>query len=227
MMKLSDCFIPLLAYVRALEQSPSGSAEEVFQHLNVFIQAAEKNALTAGYSVKQFHAGLFPIAAWADERISRLHHWENKFVWHHHLLQRHHFKTIIAGVEFFQRLDKLDKQEQDVREIYLLCLCMGYLGRYSIDPNVVELSNLRIVQYQLLKDSNALMSASDSPLLFPFAYELNSSIEDEDAPMWKSWFTLKNIGLYAIPPLLIALLMVLLNYQLSDSVDQFYQLISK
>lgn len=226
-MKLSDLFIPLLAYVRALEQSPSGSAEEVSDHLNVFIKAAEKNALTAGFSIKQFHEGLFPVVAWADERISRLHHWENNFVWQRYLLQRQYFKTTVAGVEFYKRLEELDQQEQDVREIYLLCLCMGYLGRFSADPKATELSNLRVTQYQLLNDSSALLSSSENPLLFPFAYELKSSSELDEEPRWKTWLSPKNLAFYLGPPIILMIFIFALDFQLSQSVNQFYLSISK
>jgi type VI secretion system protein ImpK len=219
--------MPVFAYVRAVEESSAGTAEEASKHLNGLIATAEKNALTAGHSMREFHAGLFPVVAWADEQISRLTRWDSNLIWQRYLLQKQYFKTTVAGIEFFQRLEALETEEENVREIYLLCLCMGFLGRYSSDPQSTELSNLRATQYYLLNDSGFLISAKDSPLLFPFAYKLNATPKGLSLALRDLWSVLKTIFVYAAPPLLIVLLMITFDQKLSESVDQFYQLISK
>ncbi len=217
----------MFAYVRALEESSSGTAEEASKQLNHLIATAEKNALTAGYSIREFHAGLFPVVAWADEQISRLTRWESNLIWQRYLLQKQYFKTTVAGIEFFQRLEALETEEEGVRELYLLCLCMGFLGRYSTDPQAIELSNLRATQYYLLNNSGFLFNANDSPLLFPFAYKLNSTQTGLSLALRDLWSVLKIIFFYAVPPVIIVLLMLAFDQKLSESVDQFYQLISK
>jgi type VI secretion system protein ImpK len=219
--------MPLFAYVKALEESSSGSAEEASKQLNHLIATAEKNALTVGHSMREFHAGLFPVVAWADEQISRITRWESSLIWQRFLLQKQYFKTTVAGIEFFQRLEALETEDEGVRELYLLCLCMGFLGRYSTDPQAIELSKLRETQYYLLNDSGFLISASDSPLLFPFAYKLNSTQQGLSLFLRRLWSIVKTIFFYAAPPVIIVLLMMALDQKLSESVDQFYQLISK
>ena len=226
-MKLSDFFIPVLAYVRAVEESPSSNAEETSKHLNALIATAKNSALSADFSINDFQSGLFPVVAWTDERMSTLRHGESPLIWQRYLLQRQYFKTTVAGIEFFQRLEALDKQEEGVRELYLLCLCMGYLGRFSTDPNSIELSNLIIKQYYLLNDSDNLLSANDNPLLFPFAYKLNPSKRAMHPTTRRLWSRFKTFCIIIIPPLLIVLLMLVLDQNLSESVNQFYQLISK
>ena len=71
-MRLSDFFMPLIAFVRSYEHAQANSPQEVAQTLDAMVQQARTDAVNAGVDVELFQQGLFPIAAWADERIALL-----------------------------------------------------------------------------------------------------------------------------------------------------------
>ncbi len=62
-------------------------------------------------------------------------------------LQLEHFGTFAAGEEFFRRLDAIrasqDPQRLDVLEVYTLCLCLGFKGKYGGVQGLETLRQLR------------------------------------------------------------------------------------
>jgi type VI secretion system protein ImpK len=90
------------------------------------------------------------------------------------MLQRKLFSTSLAGVQFFDRLEKLEKNDQELREIYVTCLALGFVGRYSINPNAPELAELLHHQHKLLRPEQARKPSATSGMasLFPEAYRL-------------------------------------------------------
>jgi type VI secretion system protein ImpK len=227
-LRLSDFYIPLLAYVRDFEQSPSGSAEELSGNIESLIERAKKNAVAAGYAVDEFNGGLFAVAAWTDERISGMKNWEGRYTWQKFLLQRRYFKTSLAGVEFFKRLSELPERANQVRELYLLALYMGFLGKFINDPFSSDLLALKQSQYELLPNTDkSTLFPSQDPLLFPFAYQEKKPEIAHHAYPWLGWFTPRNVLVFLLPPILLLGLVIYLNWQLSFQIDQFRDLISK
>ncbi len=222
-MRLSDFFMPLIAFVRSYEHAQASSPQEVAQTLDAMIQQARTDAVNAGVGVELFQQGLFPIAAWADERIARLKIWQTPMAWQPHLLQRRYFKTSLAGKEFFERLSGLGGQDAPVREIYLLCLCMGFIGRYSDASDAATLSTLKLEQYQAILDVMDISDAAGSLPIFPLAYRADGRVKQNRRPLLRNWPKLTTIALIVIPILLMAGLVLVLNAELDQSVRQFRQ----
>jgi type VI secretion system protein ImpK len=222
-MRLSDLFLPLIAFVRSYEHAHANSPQEVAQTLDAMVQQARTEAVNAGVDVELFQQGLFPIAAWADERIARLKVWTSPMAWQPHLLQRRYFKTSLAGREFFERLSALGDQDAPVREIYLLCLCMGFIGRYSEASDAATLSTLKLGQYQAILDVMGISDDAGSLPIFPMAYRADGRVKQNRTPLLLNWPKLTTIALIVIPILLMVGLALVLNAELDHSVRQFRQ----
>ena len=69
-MRLSDFFMPLMAYAQSFETATAGSPEDVAASIDGLIERASAQALNAGLDVQLFHQGLFPIAAWSESSAS-------------------------------------------------------------------------------------------------------------------------------------------------------------
>ena len=212
------------------EKSPIGSAEDLSSNIENFIETAKNEAFASGLSLEKFHQGLFPVVAWIDESVSGMKSWPDSYAWQKFLLQRRYFKTSLAGVEFYKRLSNLSDQSEEVRELYLIALCMGFLGKYTNNPKDGELAELKQKQYKLItsatKSQVNLWQTAESQL-FPFAYQNKNLplIVNDDS--WISWFTPKNILIFIVPPLVLIVLIVCLNWQLSTEIELFRDLISK
>lgn len=174
-MKLVALFVPLMAYVQGLERLEAPDAQAVHTELERLIKQARDTALANDFELDQFHAALFPIVAWTDERLSVLPQWQASRAWRAFMLQRKLFSTSLAGVQFFDRLEKLEPNDQDLREVFVTCLALGFVGRYSLNPNSPELMALRQSQYRLLRPEQSDAPDGAMPQLFPEAYRLVTS----------------------------------------------------
>jgi type VI secretion system protein ImpK len=169
-MALTSLFIPLMAYVQALPRVDSPDAQDVHARLQSLISQSREKALGLDVSIEQFNEALFPVAAWIDERLALLPAWRETGVWRAYMLQRQLFHTTLAGVQFFDRLEKLGPDNSDLREVFVTCLGLGFVGKFSRTPNAPEFTQLK----QSLLDELPLPSietdARGTVTLFPEAY---------------------------------------------------------
>jgi type VI secretion system protein ImpK len=167
--RLVDFFIPFLASVRQFQQAPGGDVQSVDDGFNGLLADARRNALDAGWVAADIDAAMFAVVAWADEILIGAQ-WSGAEHWQRRLLQKRHFNVTNAGVAFFTRLDELSTTQQQVREVYFMCLGMGFAGRYGYDRNQKALADIRqSCLNELLQDGSAL-STDAGQLLFPDGY---------------------------------------------------------
>lgn len=222
-MRLADYFIPLTALVQANSDSSTLSPEALAGQIDALIQQAQSRALQGEVSLDDFQAALFPVLAWADETISRRHKWESEHAWQKHLLQRRYFKTGLAGREFFDRLEALPAKANGVREVYLLCLALGFKGKYSMFPNSADLANIRMEQYKLLQKGDPAFKAAGEAALFPSAYALSEGGprgRGSKGPLRRR-FTWRKALFFILPPLIVIVVAIILHTELTAAVQHF------
>lgn len=171
-MKLSTLFVPMMAYVQGLDRQPSPDPSVVHEQLQTLIKSARDQAIAHSVDLQRFHDALFPVVAWIDERLALLPDWHASKAWRAFMLQRKLFATSLAGVQFFERLDALEPNDEDLREVYVMCMALGFVGRFSQNPNSPELVALRQANFQLLRPEVADESTNALARLFPEAYRL-------------------------------------------------------
>ncbi|WP_323117715.1 DotU family type IV/VI secretion system protein [Burkholderia alba] len=165
MTRLSDSLMPLFAYARQLTQHPRGEAAEAAMWLDAQIESARAHAARAGIDDTDVDDALFAACAWIDEAVLNSR-WAQAAHWTPHLLQQRYFDTSHAGVGFFERLEALDATRAPVLEIYLLCLRLGFRGRYGYDPDGQPLD--AILRRTL--DKLGVDASADGEPPFPAAY---------------------------------------------------------
>jgi type VI secretion system protein ImpK len=99
------------------------------------LQEVERVAVGAGYDVRDVKDTHFAVVAFLDSVILNSKdpvraEWERK------TLQEELFGQTDAGVVFFEKLDQFRSRRDspqlgDILEVYLLCLLLGFEGRYS------------------------------------------------------------------------------------------------
>jgi type VI secretion system protein ImpK len=100
------------------------------------VRMAEDEARRHGYASEDVELAVFAVVAFLDASILNL----NAAVfadWARQPMQEERYGHHVAGEIFFQNLQKLlarqDSQElADLLEVYLLCLLLGFEGRYSL-----------------------------------------------------------------------------------------------
>jgi type VI secretion system protein ImpK len=225
-MRLSDYYVPIAAVVKGALPSADTGPDALAASIDTLVQQAQSRALQNDVDLTEFQAGLFPVLAWADEYISRHHRWPSEHEWQKHLLQRRYFKTGLAGREFFERLDALGAQDNAVREVYLLCLCLGFMGRYSLSPNSAELANIRVEHYKLLQSDPDLRAAGEGAL-FPHAYAAAGMADTVSGHRTaartgvRRRFAWRRAMLFLLPPLIVVLVALALHNELTNAVQHF------
>lgn len=110
-------------------------AREINLHLGHLLERLDGEARRAGdeYARGAFRDALYAMAALADEMYLGLE-WEGSEYWTRHLLEGRLFRSCIAGERLFERietlLDSRDAATADLAVVYLLCIALGFRGRY-------------------------------------------------------------------------------------------------
>lgn len=224
-MRIADYFIPLTAFIQGSGATNSPEPETLAAQIDSLVQHAQNRALQDGVELELFQSALFPVLAWADETIARTHRWPSEHAWQKHLLQRRYFKTGLAGREFFERLSALPPKDTAIREVYLLCLSLGFKGQYSMSPNSAELANIRVEQYKLLQKADPAYQAATDRALFPHAYAMTDQGGSGRRMFGQSGLrrrlTWRRALFFILPPLIVVAVALVLHAELTSAVQQF------
>ena len=109
---------------------------EVFRRRTIrALQDVERDARSAGYELDDVRDTHFAVVAFLDSVV--LNSTEpGRAEWERKPLQEELFGQTDAGVVFFEKLERFrsrrdSKRLADILEVYLLCLLLGFEGRYS------------------------------------------------------------------------------------------------
>lgn len=171
-MHLSDCFMDLMAYVAYLLKSvetKQPAYEEVKNDIRRLLLESEGSVVRGGALRDDYDQARFALCAWVDEAIlySR---WQHKNRWLNDQLQRLHYNTTDAGEEFFERLNGIGLHQRDVREVYYLCLALGFTGRYCHPGDEYNLEQIKTSNLKLLLGSSVGLPSLERADLFPEAH---------------------------------------------------------
>ena len=131
-MHLTDCFMDLVAYVTYFLKTATAKQppfDQVRADVNRLLNQSESSLKQGLFSQEDYDRARFAICAWVDEALLSSS-WNFKGQWQREQLQRLYYQTTEAGEEFFEKLNGLGLHQRDVREVYYLCLALGFMGRY-------------------------------------------------------------------------------------------------
>jgi len=156
-MTITDQYIPafiLLENVRStLTADASVQSAQLAQQFLDLLSAPVPALLESDYLLSDIENAQFAIAALVDEVVLSSQY-ADVSQWQVSPLQKQLFAVTTAGIEFFKRLDnlnELDPQHQDVREVYLFCLKLGFTGCYFDIGHRAKLDSIIQANYQLLR----------------------------------------------------------------------------
>jgi type VI secretion system protein ImpK len=124
------------------------SADAFREQIKALLGSADRDARRIGYSGEDVRLAIYAYIAFLDETVLRSS--QPMFQgWTRKPLQEEVFGDHVAGETFFRNLDGLmarqDSEEvADVLEVYLLCLLLGFRGRFAANPEGIETAVSRI-----------------------------------------------------------------------------------
>ncbi len=153
-------FAGIFSYGLALEEElsqegqPRRTSDQVYGELRRRVEDARNAALQDQKRKEDVDEAAFGIVAWLDEIIAR--HpafWEAATS-----LQVTLFDTTSAGNQFFTHLSALKPQQDEVREVYYVALCLGFVGEYYYEVgDQGELGRLKELHVRHLPAAAALL----------------------------------------------------------------------
>jgi type VI secretion system protein ImpK len=221
--RIVDCFTDVILYARKLARGDIvvESAEEARNALKQLFKESEDLAEDKQFSSAMYADAKFPVVAFIDE-LFLTSKWAYKKDWQLEPLQRFYFNTTNAGSEFYDRLNVLNKfgPDKDVREVYALCLGLGYKGKYFRGEDRKIYEDIKAFNLSLLLPDEAKQDI-DSTVLFPFAYRGHDSES-------KSGFT-PRLNIYpvliGVPLIVIVMLSLYFHFDIASTLNQIEQLV--
>ncbi len=220
-MRMTDCFSETIAYVSYFLDSGASSQisfDQLMADVRRLLSESESYVKKELVNEQDYDQARFAVCAWIDEAVLSSD-WHDKGHWQQEPLQRAYYQTADAGEEFYQRLNSLGLQQQDVREVYYLCLAIGFKGRFCQDGDEFLLEQLKTSNLKLLTGSSVGIPSLERTELFPQAY----SVETESIPLksekWR--FSPATLGFLGGPILLFMLLFLIFTLVLKVKVASF------
>ncbi len=179
-MRIVDSFTDALLFTRKFcrgEIDPM-PAEQVRAELQRRFEVSERLCEEMGIAEPIYAAAKFPVVALIDEML-QTSSWEDKANWAKNPLQRIYFDTTNAGAEFYERMNVLKKfgPDRDVREVYALCLGLGFRGQYFRGEDRKRYEQVKAFNLSLFLPDEARRNI-DAATLFPFAYKASDARND-------------------------------------------------
>jgi type VI secretion system protein ImpK len=113
----------------------AASADFFREHVKHLLANSEQDARRAGYSSEDVRLALYAVVVFLDESV--LNSTQPMFAdWPRRLLQDELFGGLTGGDAFYQHLRQILRREDsedlaDLLDVFVLCLQLGFRGRYS------------------------------------------------------------------------------------------------
>ncbi len=143
----------LLLMIQLRRQARPAEETRLYLHVSNEIQALDPQLVHQGYDPQTIHGFRYLLCCVLDEAVMS-QSWGSQGCWSSHsLLTRFHSESW-GGEQFFVRLQRLMTQPEmhmELLQFAHLCLCLGYEGRYRIQPQgEVALRRLQTQLHQLI-----------------------------------------------------------------------------
>lgn len=190
--RLTGLFSELIAYVLFFHASAAESnvpSTEIRDRITALIDAQEKRAKSEGFVSEKYLEARYAVLSWVDEMILNSK-WAHRTQWQHLMLK--YYGTMNAGEDFFRHLETVPADDSEVREIYYLCLSLGFQGKYAFGDGPKQIQELRHSLYRQLPASNGFDQ------LFPEAYQEPQALPEKKTSaaraslVWAGFFSARS-----------------------------------
>jgi type VI secretion system protein ImpK len=224
-MHLTDCFMQVIAYVVYFLKTVAGKQppyDQVKADIMRLLAQSEGGVKQGLVSQEDYDGARFAICSWIDEAMLNSS-WNQRQQWQREQLQRLYYQTTEAGEEFFERLNQLGPHQREVREIYYLCLALGFMGRFCQAGDEALLEQLKTSNLKLLVGSSVGLPSLEQAQLFPEAYPAETV--GISRPKQRFSFSLLTAVSLAGPVILFGVLFLIYRFVLKGVGENFLSMV--
>ena len=132
-MNIVECYMPVFKLISSVKVFPEeyGDYDSTRKQIIDTVEDVVRNSEKISLSDSELDAAFYSIVVMLDEVIlcSELPYRKE---WRDNLLQIKYFGHSTGGVEFFNMLNKVIESESQAAWVFLLCLLLGFRGKYSV-----------------------------------------------------------------------------------------------
>lgn len=222
-MRIVDCFTDVILFARRMARAGGEgiSCDDARKTLISLFDSSEKTAEEYNLASDLYDSAKYPVVAFVDELLL-CSTWPEKIQWQKESLQRLYFNTTNAGADFYAKLYELNKfgPDRDVREVYALCLGLGFRGKYFRGEDRKKYEEVKAFNLSLLLPDEASQNI-DSAILFPSAYKNNGK---DDAGTFIARINIYPV-IFGVPAVIMAIMLFVFHFYIGSSLDQIHELI--
>lgn len=225
-MRLTDCFIHLIVYVcyfRKNADTRQPPYEQTRADVLRLLSDSEACMKEGGFSPDDYDLARYMVCAWVDEVVLSSG-WNSRGQWQREQLQRVFYNTVEAGEEAFEKLNSLGFHQSQVREVYYLCLALGFKGRFIHPGDEYLLDQLKVSNLKLLMGSSMGSLSLERVELFPDGYPAGGGGLAQ--PARKFSFTIPVIVALVGPVALLGILYLIYRFALGGIAENFLRTVA-
>ncbi|EDA3267927.1 DotU family type IV/VI secretion system protein [Salmonella enterica subsp. enterica serovar Bovismorbificans] len=136
LVNILECYMPVFTLISSIKVYPEeyGDYDSTRKHIIDTVEDVVRNSEKISLSDCDLDAAFYSIVVMIDEIIlcSELPYRKE---WRNNLLQIKYFGHSTGGVEFFNILNKVIEFKSQAGWVFLLCLLLGFRGKYSVSNN--------------------------------------------------------------------------------------------
>jgi type VI secretion system protein ImpK len=205
-----ELFSKLISYVLLFEQANQQgqfqpSHEQTRREIAALLEQEKATLRREGLPDRDYQDAAFAVVAWADETILKHSSWTHHAEWNTLPLQLEYFQTRNAGEEFFERLERLRPEQKSIRDVYYVCLGLGFSGRYFLGlEDELKLNQIRHEQARHV--SLPVEDIEEVGMLTPQPYEIRTPTSGQIERPWTDLLIKAGLPLLILVPIVLALL---------------------
>ncbi|HAL9233560.1 TPA: DotU family type IV/VI secretion system protein, partial [Escherichia coli] len=133
LVNIVECYMPVFKLISSVKVFPEeyGDYDSTRKQIIDTVEDVVRNSEKISLSDSELDAAFYSIVVMLDEVIlcSELPYRKE---WRDNLLQIKYFGHSTGGVEFFNMLNKVIESGSQAAWVFLLCLLLGFRGKYSV-----------------------------------------------------------------------------------------------
>jgi len=195
---LLDLCTPVFGYTALLPQEESGPQPQYGKFREEILMALkriEDEASRHGIETEDAREAVYALSLFVDGQVAESE-WVVKTEWLAEPLHIVKLQDAEGGVNFFKHLEALGDRQKAVREVYLVCLALGFRGKYAELDAEQQGAQIGEIRQKVVRSIHPVPFEKQREL-FPDAYREADPIEDEIPPP-PAWWMFASLGVAAV-----------------------------
>jgi type VI secretion system protein ImpK len=185
---LMELCTPVFGYAAVLPQDPDGehpAYQQFRQQVVGALHNIETEAPGHGIEAEDARQACYALSLFMDTYVANSE-WNAKAEWGGEPLGIMLQQDPEGGVNFFNRLEAFRDDQKEIREVYLVCLALGFRGKYAEMELNQQATQIAEEKLRLLRQTHPVPLEKQAKL-FPAAYRPAQPITDEIPPPPRWW----------------------------------------